>query len=78
MCVLFDIIDTNKDGKIPKDEFISYRAAQKTKNMALNPKDVFGTLDEDKDGGLNLRELAKLIKNVNEREGFLFDYEVGA
>ena len=45
--------------------------------MALNPKDVFSSLDDDKDGGLNLKELAKLIKDVKETEGFILDYEVG-
>ena len=77
VCGLFELIDLDKDGKISKDEFITYRSRQKSKNMALNPKDVFGGLDEDKDGKLNLRELSKLIKNVNEREGFLCDNEVG-
>ena len=78
VCGLFDLIDTNKDGKITKEEFISYRAAQKSKDMALDPKDVFSSLDEDKDGGLNLKELAALIKTINEREGFLYDHEVGS
>jgi hypothetical protein len=77
VCGLFDFIDTNHDGKITKEEFISYRSQQKTQDMALDPSQVLSQFDEDKDGGLNLRELAKLIKSVNEREGFLIDNDVG-
>ena len=72
------MIDTNKDGKISKEEFIAYRAAQNTRDMALSPKDVFAKHDMDNDGGINLRELAALIKAVNEREGFLSDNEVAS
>lgn len=81
---VFQAIDRDQDGRVSKDEWIDYRKAMPTstaeekawaaevaaKGMdpSLKAKEVLAQYDEDKDGGLNQRELAKFIRAVNEDE----------
>eukprot|EP00286_Rhodomonas_abbreviata_P005127 CAMPEP_0181328256 /NCGR_PEP_ID=MMETSP1101-20121128/22601_1 /TAXON_ID=46948 /ORGANISM="Rhodomonas abbreviata, Strain Caron Lab Isolate" /LENGTH=406 /DNA_ID=CAMNT_0023437097 /DNA_START=10 /DNA_END=1230 /DNA_ORIENTATION=- len=73
---LFEKINISHDGKITKEEFLNYRAGQ-DKPMVLDPKTVFAEYDKDKDDALNLRELARLVRKVEDDEGFLGVRELG-
>mmetsp|Transcript_40382 Transcript_40382/g.95975 ORF Transcript_40382/g.95975 Transcript_40382/m.95975 type:complete len:407 (-) Transcript_40382:148-1368(-) len=72
---LFDKIDVSHDGKISREEYLNYHAKKESKAMSLDPKKVFEEMDQDKDQALNLRELAKLIRKVENEEGFLGDLD---
>lgn len=67
LCGLFELIDTNHDGHITKDEFISHRYKTAAKNVLADPNGYlafeFDRMDKNKDGVLSHAELHQGLLN---------------
>ena len=92
----FANIDTDADGRVCLDDWLTYRAAmpqataqeqawveEVTKrgvgiDLVSKVQTLLSKFDEDKDGLLNNRELAKFVRAVNEEEGIIDDHQFGA
>jgi len=65
----FKLGDTDKDGKLTKDEFLKLRAMGKDKDNPKVNDFIFDRLDADKDGKLSLDEFKK-IRDLGPKKDF--------
>ena len=62
-------LDTDKDGKISKEEFLASPMAKKAKDKGGDPEKNFTRLDANKDGFITKDELAKMGKGKGKGKG---------
>ena len=62
-------LDTDKDGKISKEEFLASPMAKKAKGKGGDPEKNFDRLDANKDGFLTKDELGKMGKGKGKGKG---------